>query len=83
MFSALSDYNDKNIIRFKILDNLELNEYVTAEPNTEEGGVIARIHSPTDTTKTYIIFHWTIKFVRETWRTEHFFTLQSVVDTGK
>jgi hypothetical protein len=83
LFPALSDYNENNMIRYKILHSLESNKYVNVEPYTEEpGGILVYIHSSTDMNKNYLIFQWTMTFLELTWRIEHFFTVKST-DKGK
>lgn len=80
--SALSDYNDYNIFRSKVLCSLESEKYAKVEQCTEEnGGILVYICPPADTRKPYLIFHWLIKFMELTWHIEHFFTVKST-DTG-
>lgn len=81
-FLALSDYNENNILRSKILRNLELKKYSNIEQcNQENGGILVHMHSPVNT-EIYVIFQWTMKFLDLTWRIEHFFTVKST-DIGK
>ncbi|XP_020279509.1 uncharacterized protein LOC109852617 [Pseudomyrmex gracilis] len=77
LMSALSDYNEKTILRSEILNKLESKKYATTEQNKENGGVLVYMHSPADTKKHYVTFHWTLKFVKLTWHIEHFFTIIS------
>jgi len=83
LFLALSDYNENNIIRYKILHSLESNKYVNVESYTEEpGGILVYIHSSIDMNKNYLIFQWTMTFLELTWHIEHFFIVKST-DIGK
>ncbi|KYQ58445.1 hypothetical protein ALC60_02570 [Trachymyrmex zeteki] len=78
---ALSDYNEKNIFRFKILHSLEIQKYASTEQCTQENrGILVYVHSSVDIEKSYMIFQWTMKFLDLTWQIEHFFTVKS---TGK
>ncbi|XP_011703072.1 PREDICTED: uncharacterized protein LOC105459079 [Wasmannia auropunctata] len=82
LMSALSDYNENNILRSKILHSLELKKYASTELCTQEnGGILVYIHSPIDTEKSYVIFQWTMTFLDLTWQIEHFFTVKST-NTG-
>ncbi|XP_072750343.1 uncharacterized protein [Anoplolepis gracilipes] len=77
LMSALSDYNENNILRSKILHSLESNKYATIQPYTQEnGGILLYVHSSINTEKNYIIFQWTMKFLELTWHVEHFFTVK-------
>ncbi|XP_070163246.1 uncharacterized protein [Polyergus mexicanus] len=77
LMSALSDYNENNIFRSKILDNLETKKYASIQQCFEEdGGILLHIHSSTNTKENYIIFQWTMKFLEVTWHIEHFFTVK-------
>lgn len=83
LFSALSDYNENNILRSKILHSLESKKYVNIELCTEDnGGILVHAHSPMDTKKIYVIFYWRLKFLDLTWHIEHYFTVQST-EIGK
>lgn len=78
LMSALSDYNENNILRSKILHGLELKKYANTEQCTQEnGGILVHMHSSMDIEKNYVIFQWTIKFLDLTWQIEHFFTVKS------
>ncbi|XP_077275174.1 uncharacterized protein LOC143904395 [Temnothorax americanus] len=78
LMSALSDYNENDILRSKILRNLELKKYSSVERCTrDDGGILVRMHSPVNTDKTYVMCQWTMKFLDLTWRIEHFFTMRS------
>ncbi|KAL6256134.1 hypothetical protein P5V15_012254 [Pogonomyrmex californicus] len=78
LMSALSDYNENNIFRSKILHSLELKKYVSMEQYTQDnGGILVHVHSPVDTEKIYVIFQWAMKFLELTWCIEHFFTVKS------
>ncbi|XP_024887150.1 uncharacterized protein LOC112464414 [Temnothorax curvispinosus] len=78
LMSALSDYNENDILRSKILRNLELKKYSSVEQCTQEdGGILVHMHSPVNTDKNYVICQWTMKFLDLTWRIEHFFTMKS------
>ncbi|XP_018317865.1 uncharacterized protein [Mycetomoellerius zeteki] len=75
---ALSDYNEKNIFRFKILHSLEIQKYASTEQCTQENrGILVYVHSSVDIEKSYMIFQWTMKFLDLTWQIEHFFTVKS------
>ncbi|KAL6442300.1 hypothetical protein ACFW04_002509 [Cataglyphis niger] len=77
LMSALSDYNENNIFRSKILNSLEKNKYASIEQCTQEnGGILLHIHSSANTKENYIIFQWTMKFFELTWHIEHFFTVK-------
>ncbi|XP_011341076.1 uncharacterized protein LOC105281508 isoform X2 [Ooceraea biroi] len=78
LMSALSNYNENNILRSKILRNLEGNKYANVEPYTQDtGGILVYVHPSGDTAKNYLIFQWTMKFLELTWHIEHFFTVKS------
>ncbi|XP_018315361.1 uncharacterized protein [Mycetomoellerius zeteki] len=78
LMSAFSDYNEKNILRSKILHSLEIQKYANTEQCTQEnGGILVYVHSSVDTEKSYVVFQWTIKFLDLTWQIEHFFTVKS------
>ncbi|XP_071562294.1 uncharacterized protein [Temnothorax nylanderi] len=78
LMSALSDYNENDILRSKILHNLELKKYSSVEQCTQEDeGILVHMHSPVNTDKNYVICRWTMKFLDLTWRIEHFFTMKS------
>ncbi|XP_036139388.1 uncharacterized protein LOC105831095 isoform X3 [Monomorium pharaonis] len=78
LMSTFSNYNENNILRSKILRNLELKKYSSIEQCTDEdGGILVHMHSPLDTEKNYVIFYWTMKFLDLMWRIEHFFTVKS------
>jgi len=78
LMSALSDYNENNILRSKILDSLKSKKYATIQQYTQEsGGILLHMHSSTNTEENYIIFQWSLKFMELTWHIEHFFTVES------
>ncbi|XP_014473929.1 PREDICTED: uncharacterized protein LOC106744050 [Dinoponera quadriceps] len=78
LMSALSDYNDYSIFRSKILHSLESQKYARVEQYTKEsGGVLIYICPPVDPKKSYLIFHWSMKFLDLTWHIEHFFIVKS------
>lgn len=77
LFLALSDYNENNLFRSKILNDLKLKQYSTIERHTQEnGGMLIHIHSPINTEKSYVTCQWAMKFLDSTWRIEHFFTVK-------
>ncbi|XP_012215543.1 uncharacterized protein [Linepithema humile] len=75
LMSALSGYNENNILRSKILHSLESKRYASIEHNEDDGGMLVHVHSPVDTKKNYVIFHWMLKFLELTWQIEHYFTV--------
>lgn len=77
LMSALSDYSENNILRSKILDNLESRKYATIQQCTQEnGGILVYMHSSINTEENYLIFQWTMKFLELTWHIEHFFIVK-------
>lgn len=82
LMSTISDYNEYSILRSKILQSLQTNNYARTEQCTEDnGGILVYMSSPVDKEKCYIIFQWKIKFLELTWHIEHFFTVKST-NTG-
>lgn len=77
LMSALSDYNENNIFRSKILNSLKTKKYASIRQCfQEDGGILLHIHSSTNTKENYVIFRWTMKFLEVTWHIEHFFTVK-------
>ncbi|KAM0724628.1 hypothetical protein ACS0PU_009709 [Formica fusca] len=77
LMSALSDYNENNIFRSKILNSLATKKYASIQQCfQEDGGILLHIHSSTNTKENYVIFRWTMKFLEVTWHIEHFFTVK-------
>ena len=74
--SAMSQYNEQNILRTKTICNLKDKKYVTSEQSTEEnGGILMHIHSPENERQVYLEFNWSLLFVERTWQVEHFFAI--------
>ena len=74
--SAMSQYNEQNILRMKTVCNLQDKRYVTPEQSTEKnGGILVHVHSPENERRVYLEFEWSLQFVERTWQIEHFFVI--------
>ena len=74
--SAMSKYNELNILRIKTLRSLENKKYVTSEQSTEKnGGILVHVHSPENEQQVYLEFQWSLQFIERTWQIENFFVI--------
>ncbi|XP_012276177.1 uncharacterized protein LOC105697435 [Orussus abietinus] len=77
LMSAISDYSEQNAIRARILQKCQEKNYVSLEESTDiEGGIVAHVHSTKDKKRIYLKLHWYLKFFDNTWRIEHFFSIE-------
>ncbi|KAK0167972.1 hypothetical protein PV327_001818 [Microctonus hyperodae] len=88
LMSAFSEYNEKYILRKKILFKLVNKKFVTIKKCTEEeGGLIIYIHSPKSLEKYYAEYLWKLKMNLITKSIDHCFTIdcldQDFVDANQ
>ncbi|KAK0077486.1 hypothetical protein PV325_003912 [Microctonus aethiopoides] len=77
LMSAFSEYNEKCVVRKKILSKLVNNKFVTVNKCTkEEGGLIIYIHSPKSLEKFYAEYLWKLKMNLITKSIDHSFTIK-------
>ncbi|XP_076679990.1 uncharacterized protein LOC143375100 isoform X2 [Andrena cerasifolii] len=76
--SAISQYNEQNILRMKTVCSLEDKKYVTSKQSTEKnGGILVHVHSPeNEEQQVYLEFQWSLQFIERTWQIEHFFVIE-------
>ncbi|KOC67268.1 hypothetical protein WH47_00138 [Habropoda laboriosa] len=74
--SAISQYNEQNVLRQRLLNKLKIEKYASYEQCTDKnGGIVIHIHSPNNLQKIYLIFHWSLMFLERTWHIEHHFLI--------
>ncbi|XP_076752674.1 uncharacterized protein LOC143424490 [Xylocopa sonorina] len=72
--SAISEYNEKSIVRQKLLDSLKCGKYAYYEECVvENGGFYVHLHSPKNTKYIYLTFQWSVLFSERTWQIGHYF----------
>ncbi|XP_011301343.1 uncharacterized protein [Fopius arisanus] len=79
LMSAFSEYNDQCIVRQKILDKLNQQEFITIE-KCGTGGYTIYIHSPSSATRQYVNFLWTTVLNQKTRTIDHSFVIDAIDD---
>lgn len=80
--TAISDYNEYNILRKNTLDKLRAKNYISYRDCEEgNGGILIDVNSSQNNEQTYLKFQWSMKFFEETCHIEHHFTI-AATDLG-
>lgn len=78
LISAISQYNEQNLIRRKLLDKLKATNYISYEEcSNKHGGILVHVHSPNNLTCEYLTVQWVIGFRKNCWYLENHFSIEA------
>ncbi|XP_012139400.2 uncharacterized protein LOC100882951 isoform X2 [Megachile rotundata] len=77
--SVMVHYSEQSTFRKMVINNLKNAKYISDEPCTyNNGGILIYVQSPENDELKYLKIQWSVVFVEEVWKIEHYFVINAL-----
>ncbi|XP_017884991.1 uncharacterized protein LOC108627909 [Ceratina calcarata] len=74
--SGIFQYNERNLVRRRLLNKLKDTNYISYEECLDKhGGILIHVHSPRSIAREYLTCQWVIAFTKRCWQLENHFNI--------